>query len=394
MSDEFDWQSIVGNFNWESYERLAAIKREKVVAFEEERAFLWKTTEALSSRSTEEEEKAHTYNPPSKEQLERLFEEGAALRDEYLGRVKKSGKEDSLYMWSCLNSDCAGTTPLVITSDGDLACPCCGLVKYARLDEQCIESQGVPLRLHGEYDPMSHLGEKLAQAVGETPPIPRDLLALLDDTYRTGDYPRHEETLSRDAIARIIADTPVPGYLAYKHRSNRYKKALCKDLHRQKYYSERWVYLRWHWVGVKPPTMNPTLRERLRLLFALFVTAFSESRHKTDCTRKPACHKRKNGCDKNIPPYYFIIGHLFRVICNTEKKTLLPRQMTPNSTFTNADLFRLYMPYMPCLRLGTYRKYNNAVRRTFEVLGWSQHFMPITFDTQWTHEWVFGLRPK
>lgn len=332
------------------------------------------------------------------ELLDKIFKEAIQLRDKFREKEKKiiENGTDHQHL-SCTNLECNEFTTMVTNRDGDYTCSRCGLVKYSRMPDGQIEFVGLSYRMHNRYDPMSHYGEKIAQACGSTPNIPLDLLVPIDEEYYRGDYPRNKETLSRDAIAKILANVKVPRYLQIKYQSERYKKTLCQDLHRQKYFSERWIYLRYHWLGAIAPIMLPVLIERLRFMFALFTTTFNSSRHNKTCTRSQDCHKRgKQSCNHNMPPYYFTTGHIFRVIMRSEKIQNYARPIIYKQKVGEpcADLFQMYMPYMPCLRLGTYIKYNQMVEDAFKMLGWSHSFIAITFETPYTHEWTFGLRPK
>ena len=338
--------------------------------------------------------------------LDKIFLEATELRNSYRKKQNKLNninvpittiKPTRTHFLSCTNPDCSTQSHMVGNKDGDYVCTQCGLVKYSNMFDKQLEFVGMDIRLHNRYDHMSHYGEKISQCTGATPPIPLDLLVPIDEEYQKGDYPRHKETLSRDCVARVLANTSIPKWLQIKYQSERYKKSLCKDLHRQKYFSERWISLRHHWLGVTSTIMLPILVERLRFMFALFVTTFKVSRHNNTCTGSLDCHKRgKLSCSHNMPPYYFITGHIFRVIMRAERLSnyripIIYKQLAGQPC---PDLFQLYMPYMPCLRLGTYQKYNKMISDAFHMLGWSHSFQAIDFTTPYTHEWTFGLRPK
>lgn len=335
---------------------------------------------------------------PTLPDIDKLFEDAVATRDAFHSRPESLAPVNPLDLWLCAADNCPGDQPLVTTRDGDLVCAACGTIKRERLGCEELEQLGCRLRLFNEYDPLSHVCEKLAQAVGATPPIPPALLELCDREYQEGDYPRHTCTLHRDAVSRILSRVRVPGALQKEFQSTRYHKRLCEDLHRQKYFNERWVSLRWHWLGVRAPRMTSVLAERVKLLFTIWNGAWAKTRHGRLCDNTPQCHKVKGEgkCHKNRPPYNFIFGHLWRVIRSGEAAAGNPTQLTKDQRQGQPcpDLFRLYMPYMPCLRESTYRKYNLMVEKTFLILGWYSDFEPITFATQWTHEWFFGLHPN
>lgn len=327
--------------------------------------------------------------------LEEIYTDAATFTKQY---DELAGRNDRSVFWTCSNKLCSGYHPLVCNREGEITCSGCGHVKHDQLGPDQLAVATTRLRLHPLYNFQSHVGQKISQAVGCTPPIPHDLQACIDLEYETGDYPRNKELMHRDAVARILCAVRIPPWLQRKYQSKRYKEEMCKDLHRQKYFSERWLFLRYHWFGVKPQGMTPLLISRLRLHFGLFYSAFTVTRHDpatcngflTICHKEPGCH-----CVHNLPSYFFIFGHLFRVIQNTERVSPSKESLVEGHKPGHCpNLFELYMPNMPCIRLNTYRKFNDIVEEAFVALGWAHHFEPITFETRWTHEWVYGLKPK
>ena len=336
--------------------------------------------------------------------LQQILEQAVRIKETYDAQnVSRSSSEinssnNETSRWMCSNPFCYNGGSMVHDRDGDITCTRCGLVQEQRIcSDGMFHYDCMRTKLHHAYKPLSHALQKLSQIIGTTPSIPHDILEICDKEYKLGDYSRHKETMSRDAVAEILKNVEVPMCIAEKYRSKRYKKALCTDLHRQKYFSERWVYFRWRWLRAPSPQMTNVLVDRLCIMFEMFNTSFMRVCVNSKCEYYGKC--RCNGqsgfdrCYKNRPPYYMVFGHIFRVIQKSEDETNSPFQLVKGYDKT-PDIFKIYMPFMPCLRLSTYKKFNFIIKKVFVALGWSHAFEAITFETKYTHEWTFGLRPK
>lgn len=278
------------------------------------------------------------------------------------------------------------------TAENDLVCVQCGMVTSSGFILNA--PIGVP-RLNALYSFMSHFGEKMSQAIGATPEIPPDLLVCILQQYQRGCYSKTPGTFNRDTFVSVLRDTQVPSALQIKYQSKKYRRRLCRDLHRQKYYGERWVATRriiFPHSSQPLPTITYTLLDALKETFKSFVTSFREiGRHGEQCDGKN-CTKA-TGCLRNIPPYYFIFGHLFQYLEHLHRNGS-PRCLIHGIPCSHKpDLFRTYMPYMPCLTKSSYKKYNNVALRVFRRLGWQDAFKPITYETPWTYAWVHGQNP-
>lgn len=320
-----------------------------------------------------------------------IEESGGQLAHEERERERKRKKrsdDDAVSVWACRNPDCNSLASMVETVPGRFTCLHChySTETLALQRGMAYSARDMVPRKSMPYSQRTHFREILALLNLVGPTIPDDLFALIRTCYQRDFAPRDP---TKAVVKQILDTIEVPKPLQEKYRTRRYKRRLCDHLDRVKNYSERWIWIRWKLTGVRPKKMGSLLLEYMERYFVCMMTPWKTLRHAHDCRGRrdnddtATCHQgsHTNRCRHNLPPYLFVIRHIFHLIEGLyEGQDLWGIFVDAGSRPTRMRLGLLtetYDFYVPRVRSKSADRINEKMREIFEYWGWQKYYRPV-----------------
>lgn len=314
------------------------------------------------------------------EQKKKFVETPTIEQNRTKRRKKAQQKRISL---CCNNVDCNSIREMVEMEPGVFTCTECWSPRSVVHTLAVDGAANGPRRYcslsscSAPYCESTHLQEVLAAINLSGPPIPEDLFALIEATWRDGFGATRE--LDRPKVKSILDATRVPAALQEKYRTTRYKRRLCSHLDDVKGYGERWIWIRFKLTGLRPPAMGWWLVDKIHKFFRALMEPWKELRHARDC-RSPdrkTCHMSKSSqCRHNLPPYRYVLRHIFRLIESMfegrEINGVFEGQ--PATVMRKGTITDVYDWYLPPIKSKNTRRVDRMMKDMFDHWGWTKHF--------------------